>query len=96
MKIVAFRELLLYVEDPNTRCVTLNLMGRDPLDAGRVVAVSEQFLNPIQGDEFLDLLALPARDLWPSPSGRFNNSGLGPLAEVASWRCQSRKRTRSG
>jgi hypothetical protein len=31
-----------------------------------VVAAFEQFLDPIRSGEFLDLMALPVRDLWTS------------------------------
>jgi hypothetical protein len=87
MKDVALRELRLYIEDLDTRFMTLNGMGQgpahEPLDAEIVIAAFEQFLNPIQWDEFLDLMALPARGLWTSLAAKFSRSGFDRLAEVA-------------
>jgi hypothetical protein len=70
MKDVALRELRLCIEELNTRFMTPNGREQGPahelLDAETVVVAFEQFLNPIQSDEILDLMALPARDLWTS------------------------------
>jgi hypothetical protein len=95
MKTVALRELRLYIEDQDTRFMALNAMEQGPahqlLDVETIVAAFEQFLNPIQSDEFLDLMALPVRDSWTS---------LGSISwrrsRCASWRSRRRKRTRSG
>jgi hypothetical protein len=75
------------IDDLNTREMTLNGMGQGPahelLDAKIVIAAFEQFLNPIQSDEFLDLMALPVRDLWTGLGAKFGRSGFDRLAEVA-------------
>jgi hypothetical protein len=87
MKNVALRELRLYIEDLNTRFTSLNAMEHGPahelLDAETVVAAFERFLNPIQSDEFLDLSALPVRDLWTGLGAKFSRSGFNQLADVA-------------
>jgi hypothetical protein len=83
----ALGELRLYNEDLSTRFTALNAMEQGPahelLDVETVVAAFEQFLNPIQSDGFLDLMALPVRDLWTSLSTKFICSGFDGLAEVA-------------
>jgi hypothetical protein len=99
---VAPRELRLYVEDLNMRFMTLNGMeqgpAHEPLDIETVVAAFEQFLNPIQSLEFLDLMALPARDLWTlsARSSAEADSISWRTSRCASWRSRRRKRTRSG
>jgi hypothetical protein len=84
---VALRELRLYVEDQNTGITALNAMEQGPthelLNAEAIVVASEQFLNPIQSDGFLDLMALPVRDLWTSLGAKFSRSG--PLSGFDQW-----------
>jgi hypothetical protein len=53
------------------------------LTATTTSAAFEQFLNPIQSDGFVDLMVLPARDLWTSIGARFSRSGFEQVAEVA-------------
>jgi hypothetical protein len=57
------------------------------VDAKTVVAAFEQFLNPIESDDFLDLVALPpavpVRDLWASLGAKFSRSGFEQLAGIA-------------
>jgi hypothetical protein len=71
----------------NARFTALNAMERgaahERLDAKTVVAAFEQFLNPIESDDFLDLVALPVRDLWASLGAKFGRSGFDQPAEVA-------------
>jgi hypothetical protein len=87
MKDVALRDLRLCIEDLNLRFMTLNGTEEGPahelLDAEAVVDAFEQFLNPISSDEFLDLMALPVRDLWTSLGAKISRSGFDQLAEVA-------------
>jgi hypothetical protein len=87
MDAVAYRELRLYVEGQNKRIMTLNALEQGParelLDAETIVVAFEQFLNPIQSDGFLDLKALPVRDLWTWLGAKFSGSGGDHEAEVA-------------
>ena len=85
---VATRALRLYVKDLTTREeARAALQGREGnvvlLDVEVVVAAFEQFLNPWQPDEVLNMMALPVRDMWTSLAEMYSRSGFVQLAEVA-------------
>jgi hypothetical protein len=83
MKTLALRELRLDFEHHNTRFMTLNGMEQgsahqllDVEHRAIIIAALEQFLHPIQSAEFLDLMALPVRDLWTSLGAKFSRGGV--------------------
>jgi hypothetical protein len=93
----------LYIEDLNTRFMTLNGMEQGPahelLDAEAVVVVFEQFLNPIQSGGFLDLRALQCRWVICGPVSARSSVAVASIgwlrSHCAPWRSRRCQRTRS-